>query len=256
MRERDVDHVVVVVPARDEEDTVGDAVAGVLRSATVLQLDAPRVRVDLVVVANGCSDGTAARARAAGAVVVLLGEANVGRARGAGAQWALDRGTSASRLWIATTDADSVVPPGWLGAHLAASTLADVFVGTIELAVADRARHVAWVGDYAEVLAAGVRQPGEPDGQGAGHGHVHGASLGVRGSSYVAAGGFADLRAHEDVDLLARLVATGAVVARDAGVPVLTSARHDSRVVEGVGPDLAASVATSVPSTDPPPSRP
>jgi hypothetical protein len=74
---------------------------------------------------------------------------------------------------------------------------------------------------------------------------VHGASLGVRGSTYVAIGGFHELPAHEDLDLVDRLVATGVVPVRDAGVPVLTSARHDSRVAEGVGPDLAASVAAT-----------
>lgn len=229
---RSVDRIVVVIPARDEQSTVAHAV----RAAHVSASGVPdHVTVDVVVVADGCRDATATVARQAGAEIVEIAAANVGTARRVGCQWALQRAADPRRLWIATTDADSVVPHEWLTAHLDASRRSDAFVGTIELAGSDRDRYAAWSAEYASRVTSGS------------HGHVHGASLGVRGSAYVAVGGFHELSAHEDLDLVDRLVATGVVPVRDARVPVLTSARHESRVVEGVGPDLAASVATPRP---------
>jgi glycosyltransferase involved in cell wall biosynthesis len=227
---RRVEHVVVVIPARDEQETVAAAVRAVLDSAVTVAVD---VRVEVVVVADGCADATAERARDAGAHVLEIAASQVGTARRVGCEWALARASASHRLWVATTDADSTVPVPWLPAQLEAARTGDVFVGTIELAADDRGRHPAWIADYAVRPGVGLGP----------HGHVHGASLGVRGSSYVAAGGFHDLPAHEDVDLLDRLVATGAVPVWDDRVPVTTSARHVSRVVEGVGPDLAASAA-------------
>jgi glycosyltransferase involved in cell wall biosynthesis len=235
-----VEHVVVVIPARDEEDTIEAAVRAVLVSAEALPDD---VRVGVVVVADACVDATAARARSAGADVVVSAAGRVGSARRLGCVWALaTAGPSAdpARLWIATTDADSTVPVAWLPAQLDAARTGDVFVGTIRLTEADRLRHVVWSVGYA------ARPPGGP------HGHVHGASLGVRGSAYVEAGGFGDLAAHEDADLLDRLVGGCAVAVWDDSVPVTTSARHASRVADGVGPDLAASLA---PAASPPAGR-
>lgn len=225
---RRVERLVVVIPARDEAATVARAVRAVIASAAAVP---DGVGVDVVVVADCCHDGTAGLAREAGAAVVEIAAANVGTARRTGFRWALQQAGEPELLWIATTDADSVVPPDWLAAHLDASRRSDAFLGTIELTDAvDRDGHRAWTTRYASRIT------------GASHDHVHGASLGVRGSAYVAVGGFRDLSAHEDRDLVDRLVARGVRPVWDASVPVTTSARHDSRVAEGVGPDLAASV--------------
>ncbi len=231
MREVDVDLVAVVIPARDEQDTVVAAVAAVLGSAAAVAGPAA-VRVEVVVVADGCRDSTATLARAAGAVALEIDAANVGTARRIGCDWALGRSTVPHRLWLATTDADSTVPLGWLPAQLEASRRSDVFLGTIGLTAVDHGRHPRWGADYA------VRADGGA------HGHVHGASLGVRGSAYLDAGGFHDLPAHEDADLVGRLLARGAVPVWDDRVPVTTSARHVSRVPSGVAVDLAASLLT------------
>jgi len=67
----------------------------------------------------------------------------------------------------------------------------------------------------------------------AANGHVHGANLGVRGSIYRAAGGFAPLGEHEDVDLVVRCAAVKARVEASNAFDVLTSGRADGRTGGG-----------------------
>ncbi|MGA8988093.1 glycosyltransferase [Aeromicrobium sp.] len=225
MLEQPINHVVVVIPACDEEELVEACVVAVAASIARLPEE---VAADMVVVANGCSDRTAARARQAGARIIVDDVANVGAARAAGCGWALANAVP-QRLWIATTDADSAVPEAWLPAQLAAAARGvDVFLGIIELAPGDAARHPTWCSEYAR------RSTGRE------HGHVHGANLGFRGDAYLKAGGFRALTTHEDADLVDRLLATGATPYW-AEIPVTTSARHVSRVERGVSADLAAS---------------
>ena len=66
-----------------------------------------------------------------------------------------------------------------------------------------------------------------------GHPHVHGANLGVSAEAYGRVGGFAELALHEDVQLVAALVAGGWRVARTARPRVTTSARSVNRVAGG-----------------------
>lgn len=216
MSAADVDRVAVVVPATDEQLLIGPALRAIGRAARQVSVD-----VEVVVVANGCLDATAAVAAEHGAHVVELPDPSVGAARAAGCAWALRRGPAG--LWIAGTDADSLVPREWLTGQLeAAATGADLVLGTIELRPVDRRRHRAWVERYRRQRL-----------------HVHGANLGVRATAYVSAGGFAPLRAHEDGDLVERLLASGARAVWCDDLPVVTSARTDPRAPAGVGHDLA-----------------
>jgi len=217
--------IVVVIPARDEESTIGAALDAVDRAAR----SADGINVDVAVVANGCADRTAELARAHGARVLTRSTPNVGGARADGAAWALSDGPDG--LWLACTDADSVVPADWLVEHVRAAEVGfDVFLGTVTLTDDDAYRHESWASAYA--LTATVNDT---------HGHVHGANLGVRATTYVRVGGFHDLVAHEDANLVGRLRAMGAAITWASHVPVLTSARHDPRAMNGVGTDLAAS---------------
>ena len=66
----------VVVPARDEEDLIGDCLASIARASALVA-----VPVVVVVVADGCSDSTADVARGlAGVKVVELAPVGVGLA--------------------------------------------------------------------------------------------------------------------------------------------------------------------------------
>lgn len=211
-----VRHVAVVIPARDEEDLVGRCLASVSAAAHRLPSD---VRVDVVVVLDGCHDGTADVVACFPAVrTVVTRGGNVGRARAAGVRSALDLvDGDLADVWVACTDADSEVPGGWLVEQLRlADAGADVVVGTVRPDPRDLLPEevVAW---------RGTRVPGRPNG------HVHGANLGVRASAYRAAGGFAPRREHEDVGLVAALHRAGAtIVASDVG-DVLTSGRRVGR---------------------------
>lgn len=89
-------------------------------------------RVETVVASDVCVDDTAKPAEEAGASVLPLGSQNPGKARAA-AQHALAMlGTTASALWLACTDADSVVPPNWLAFQLAQARAGwEAVVGTV-----------------------------------------------------------------------------------------------------------------------------
>ena len=71
----------------------------------------------------------------------------------------------------------------------------------------------------------------------AGHGHVHGANVGLRADAYLDAGGFASLDRDEDVTLVALLAHRR--VARTASIPVLTSARRSGRASGGFADHIA-----------------
>jgi glycosyltransferase involved in cell wall biosynthesis len=210
----------VVVPARNEEERLAACLRSIERARRRLSGD---VTVRTVVVLDGCTDDTArvaARFRRVSAIAVGYG--NVGRARAAGVERLLrERMIDPVATWLANTDADSIVPTNWLveQARLA-NEGADVMVGTVqpkqeELTAEQRA---AWDSLHPEGRAVG---------------HVHGANLGMRATTYRAVGGFAAQPEHEDVEIVARLHLAGArVVATDA-CPVTTSGRSLGRTPSG-----------------------
>lgn len=227
-----ISRAAIIIPARDEEQTLGPCLAAVRAAVEHVQRTDP-VGVEVVVVANACRDRTVNVARRHDAHVLSLREGNVGAARRLGAEWALRHGPLG--LWLATTDADSRVPRQWLAAHLRAARTADLYLGTVELEPHEAKQHATWVVEYRSKAASQI------------HGHIHGANLGVRADLYDSVGGFADLQVHEDRDLVTRLLAAGGRPAWSASAPVVTSARHDARSPLGVSEDLRQSVtATAV----------
>jgi GT2 family glycosyltransferase len=225
----------VVVPAHDEQDSLAACLEG-LRVAGAAVSD--RARVAVLVVLDACRDRSESVARRHGVGIVRVTARNVGGARAAGAAALLARHGGAP-VWLASTDADSVVGPGWLSAHRDAWEQGwDALVGTVE--VTDWTAHrPSTASRYARRYARGAA--GE-----LAHRHVHGANLGVRASAYRAVGGYAPLVTGEDVDLVARLDATGHRVRRDPTVPVVTSARLDARAPAGFAGHLRELIAEDV----------
>ncbi|NQX16209.1 glycosyltransferase family 2 protein [Rathayibacter sp. VKM Ac-2857] len=221
-----IEHVLAVVPAHDEEERIGDAVASVLRSAEQLALAHPSVVVRLIVVADGCTDATVERARAAGAEVLELARCGVGAARAAGIAYALGTVSAPDDLvWVANTDADTVVPQDWLLEHVEHARLHDALVGTVRPDPADLSPEM-----YRRWRRTREREESI--------GSIHGANLGVRASAYLAAGGFGGEPLHEDVLLVERLHAAGARVGATDRGEVTTSGRRRNRVDGGYGPYL------------------
>ena len=245
MRTR-IDRLVVVVPARNEEDRLPRCLTALAGAVQAMEdefgADAPTVSV--IVVLDRCTDGSAdVVARWPQFTAVESAAGSVGTARREGVARALSgptrphtaaqapaRGTA--HTWVATTDADSAVPRRWLAVQLAlAEAGTELVLGTVlpdvELPAPERAR---WQGAHSLVD---------------GHPYVHGANLGVRADRYLQAGGFSDVDTDEDVLLVAALRRLGARECRTALIPVLTSGRLDGRVPGGFGGYLARQVAAA-----------
>ncbi|GGL97125.1 glycosyl transferase [Nakamurella endophytica] len=224
--------VAVVIPVRDEEALLAACLESVAVARGRLAEHRPEVRSTVVVVLDRCTDGSAAIAAAAPGVQVLVSHhGQVGAARAQGVGWALARWTgrdAAAATWIANTDADSLVPASWLLHHLGtADGGADLLLGTVRPQPADLP---------APALAAWRARHPATDG----HPRVHGANLGVRGSAYVAAGGFPDVAEHEDVRLVEQVRARGGLAVASAGDPVTTSGRTTGRTPGGFAGYLRA----------------
>ncbi|AZZ80314.1 MULTISPECIES: glycosyltransferase [Gordonia] len=206
--------IVVVVPAHNEQVLLPSCLAAL--DAAVAGL---RQSVQVIVVLDSCDDDSA------GAVpdhvtTLHVTARCVGAARRAG--FAAASPTPADTTWFATTDADSAVPPDWLLTHVeAADSGADAFVGIVTPDGFD-----GWPRGIGSMFDA--RYDARP-----GHRHVHGANLGIRATAYAAAGGFRELDAHEDVDLVRRLEDSAVPIVWGADAPVRTSTRRIGRTVDG-----------------------
>jgi len=107
----------VVIPAYNEEQYLGHCLAALARQTY------PADRFEVIVVDNGSTDATAEIARRHGARVVVEPHKGVARARQAGFE-------AARGAVIASTDADTVVPPFWV-ARIAEHFRADPALGAV-----------------------------------------------------------------------------------------------------------------------------
>ena len=148
--------VTVLIPAHDEGAGVRATVA------SVRALDWPAERLDVVVIADNCTDDTAAQAAAAGARV-LERDAPDARGKGRALAWAVERLAAAGPPpdAVVVVDADCTVEPGLLrafAAHWAAgaeAVQARYLVANPAAAPAAAARAAAFA------LAADVRPLGK-----------------------------------------------------------------------------------------------
>jgi cellulose synthase/poly-beta-1,6-N-acetylglucosamine synthase-like glycosyltransferase len=228
----------VVVPVHDEEELLDRALAAIVATVEMAASRSAAV-FRTVVVLDDCRDGSAeivrrwrgevaSRTRTHELGILVMTEGRVGAARSAGCQAVLEEFAAVDRrrVWLATTDADSVVPRRWLTEQLRHRDRgADAWLGTVAI-------EVSVSGGDPTVQAWRRRYESERS-------PVHGASMGVSASAYLESGGFPSVATGEDRALESSLRATGAHVVHDHRVPVVTSARRQARAPHGVAHDLA-----------------
>lgn len=229
-----IEHVAVIIPARNEEQTIDDCLRAVCAASAAVTCS-----VRIIVVLDTCRDRTGALVgRHEGVEAIAVSDGCVGAARAAGVRHVLATAPYLpDRIWLANTDADSSVPPHWLSRGLAeARHGADLLLGTV-------IPHGV-TGPLAQAWSA-CHESGD------GHAHVHGANLGIRASTYLAAGGFPSVPTGEDVALVDRVgTRTTARIARVGSIAVRTSGRSDGRSPDGFASYLArlSAMVTALPT--------
>lgn len=216
-----IQHVAVVVPAFNEQDTIDTCVSSVLTALARARQTRPHLTTELVVVLDRCTDATAEIVSARPEITARLCVAGlVGAARADGSAYvAATSPASPQRTWTAHTDADSEVHPDWLVHQLdLADAGACVMLGTVVLGT-DEPLQSVWSSGY------DARD---------GHAHVHGANFGVRADVLHSVGGWRACAEHEDVDLARRVAAAGYPIARTGRFAVRTSARTVGRTPGGM----------------------
>ena len=222
-------HVVVMVPARDEEALIGRCLWSIQAARAVLP---EGVTSDLIVVSDGSRDRTVALATeivGEAGLVLSIDAGNVGTARALAARAALARHTGAlEACWMAHTDADCEVPTTWLVDQLASASRGALAVaGIID---------VVEFGDHDANVPGRFRSTYLLNDDGT-HPHVHGANLGIRADAFERAGGWSPLALAEEHDLWGRI---DGIRISDSRLKVITSGRRTSRVTGGFAHALAA----------------
>ena len=142
------------------------------------------------------------------------------------------------QLWLASTDADTVVPVDWLERHLACAAAGAMAAAGVV--------HV----DSFDDLPPGVeeqydriyRGPLDED-----HPHVHAANLGVRADAYRAVGGWQTVARGEEHHLWLGVRERGWPTMSPRSLQVTTSSRTVSRLRGGFADWLAELVAAATP---------
>jgi glycosyltransferase involved in cell wall biosynthesis len=221
----------VVIPVHNEEELLGAALASLNESFA--ELRGMGLDLKMAVVLDDCHDDSAdvvarwahrhGRKRSfVKSVVRTCAANNVGVARGLGCAALLDEWNQVdpSRIWLATTDADSRVPRDWLNAQLERhETGVDLWSGRVS--VED------WSFHSSETASRWRREYEAEDIP------IHGANLGFNAGAYLATGGFVSMRTGEDRALHRALSDWGAVSHNDPAVRVVTSSRRNARAPLG-----------------------
>ncbi len=116
----------VLVPAHNEADSIARCLQSIRVAALHPGLGGEAVEV--MVALDACTDATGIICRQHQVGSVQLDARCVGVARAAAAAELLGRGAR----WLASTDADSEVPPEWLAAQVQGSC--DAFCGLVDIA--------------------------------------------------------------------------------------------------------------------------
>jgi glycosyltransferase involved in cell wall biosynthesis len=224
-----IGEIAVVVPSRNEAELLPHALRALAAAMAHFARTGPPVPTSLTVVLDCTSDDSAQiMAEHPWANIKRVSAGRVGAARNAGVCAAASLAkVPPTQLWIANTDADSMVPSNWLERHYAlAMNGAHVLAGTVEPVPTDlgAAALARWFDCH------DLRE---------GHSHVHGANLGFRADVFSKLGGFSDQSLHEDRDFVAKARAHGYAVAATDSCRVSTSGRLHGRLAGGFADFLA-----------------
>ena len=239
----------VIVPARNEEDLVGQCIEALAGQNSVSSAE-----YEVILILDGCTDETESRARevarkAPGLRLHFLegpGE-GAGHARRVGMEVAcsrlLDFGREAGL--IASTDADTVVDPNWLAAQFECLDRgARAIGGRIELSGdAGLPNRVAgWRSERGSRRHMDLLSESSSNSESPGfleHWQFSGASLSLTAGVYREIGGLEPHAALEDEHLERILCQRGIPIERPLSVRVTTSARLVGRAERGLAKDLA-----------------
>ncbi|HJE26220.1 MAG TPA: glycosyltransferase family 2 protein [Methylorubrum populi] len=241
---------IIAIPVRNEAERIARCLTAIGGQAGL----APG-RLGLVLFLNNCTDGTAEIV--AGLVPGLpipvrviertYAGAHAGWARraamDAAVAWLEGEGASPATATILTTDADSVVPPDWVAANLAALAAgADAVAGRVELIPEEAALLPpslparGRLEDTYDALITEMEARIDPDPHDPWpcHRTTIGASLSVRLPAYRQVGGMPEIPLGEDGAFVGALLEQGFRVRHDRAVLVLISARLTGRAPGGV----------------------
>ena len=248
--------VCVCIPVRDEANALGGALTALAQQVDWTGRPVDFSRYELIVLANNCSDDSAAVARmTAGRFAGLrfhlvelalpTPHANIGTARRLLMDEAARRliKSRASRPIIATTDGDTRVERTWLQATLdefgrgVDAVAGRILIDPIEGAALDADARERLLRDEAYRLAGAELEsllaPCDHDPWPRHHQHFH-ASFGVTAAVYRQAGGIPAVPDMEDVAFVRALHRIDAGIRHSLAVRVYTSARTEGRVARGL----------------------
>ncbi len=252
---------VVVVPARNEEDSLAATCDSLLQQQDGKGRPLPPDSFEVILLLNNCTDASARvaeRWRDNNRKLTLhvcertfpTGEAHVGTARRLLMDSAWHRLAPGQRpdgapvCGILTTDADTVIAPDWIFRTLQALEAgADVVGGAIEMddsglpkAVREAYRRDGTYQHLVSELEDRVDpQDGDPCPR---HLHHFGGSLACTPQIYAKAGGVPPVSPLEDVAFIDKLRRIDARIRHEPGVRVTTSARMAGRVEVGLSGQL------------------
>jgi Glycosyl transferase family 2 len=251
----------VIVPVRNEAETIESTLFALVHQVDLQGRPLDPNSYEVIVLANNCSDSSAAIARQFAAqyprfrlhvveIELPHAQAYIGRVR----QLLMDEAyhrlmeLGHSRGVIASTDGDTRVAPNWIAATLAEICRgADAVSGRLltdrdDRALLDaytRACYLRAVGyGYLSVELEAYIDPDPFDCLPRHHQHG-GASLAVTAEMYAIAGGMPSVRTPEDVAFYQALIQVGARFCHSSQVRVFTSMRQQGRTDNGMANQLS-----------------
>jgi GT2 family glycosyltransferase len=240
---------IIAIPVRNEAERIARCL-----NAIDAQSGLAPGRLGLVLFLNNCTDDTARivaeRVPGLSIPVRVIERVHAGAHAGwarraamdAAVAWLEEAGTAASGTLL-TTDADSIVPPDWVAANLAALEAgADAVAGRVELIPEEAALLPpslparGRLEDTYDALITEMEARIDPDPHDPWpcHRTTIGASLAVRLSAYCDVGGMPEIPLGEDGAFVGALLQRGFRVRHDRAVLVLISARLTGRAAGGV----------------------